>query len=65
MEFEWNHLKAKRNLQKHKISFEEAVETFYDPAGIQLDDYHHSQGEVRYYWIGKTEDGRILTSWFT
>jgi uncharacterized DUF497 family protein len=46
MEFEWDHLKAKRNLQKHKISFEEAIETFSDPAGIQLDDYHHSQGEA-------------------
>ena len=65
MEFEWDHLKAKRNLQKHKISFEEAIETFSDPAGIQLDDYHHSQAEARFYWIGKTEDGRILTSWFT
>ncbi len=65
MEFEWDHVKARSNFKKHNVSFEEAMETFSDPEGIQLDDYLHSQNEIRHYWIGKTANGRILTSWFT
>ena len=65
MEFEWDYLKEKKNRKKHKISFLEAVETFSDPNGIELDDISHSQSETRQFWIGKTKDGRILTSWFT
>ena len=31
VEFEWNESKAKSNLIKHNISFEEAAEVFFDP----------------------------------
>lgn len=65
MEFEWDHKKAKENFQKHKISFEQAVETFSDPEGLLLEDHHHSQKEKRYYWIGITNDSLILTTRFT
>jgi uncharacterized DUF497 family protein len=30
MHFEWNPIKAKKNLQKHGVSFEEASSVFYD-----------------------------------
>lgn len=65
MEFEWDDEKEKINLQKHKISFLEAIDTFFDPDGIQLLDEAHSESEKRFYWVGKTTSGRILTTYFT
>ena len=65
MEFEWDYKKAKENLEKHKVSFEQAIETFSDPEGILLEDYQHSLKEKRFFWIGKTFDDQILTSRFT
>ncbi len=45
------------NIKKHNVNFMEAVETFFDQK--------HSQNELRYFWIGKTLNNRILTTWFT
>lgn len=53
MEFEWDERKAKDNLRKHKVSFQESAEGFYDPHGLELDDTQHSKTEIRHYWIGK------------
>ncbi len=65
MEFEWDAIKEADNLRKHGISFGTAVETFYDPNGFQMVDRRHSGQERRFYWVGKTGSGRILTTWFT
>jgi hypothetical protein len=53
------------NLRKHGISFAEAVETFSDPNGLQLRDIKHSSVEARFFWVGKSESGTILTTRFT
>ena len=65
MEFEWDASKDTENLRKHKISFAEAVESFYDPAGFVVVDGRHSEIEQRFYWIGKSSLGRALTTRFT
>ena len=65
MEFEWDASKETENLNKHGVSFAEAVETFFDPCGIALEDEKHSTAEERFYWVGKSESGRILTTRFT
>lgn len=65
MEFEWDYVKEKANHLKHKVPFSEASETFFDPKGLKFVDSGHSQNENRYYFIGKTYEGRILTTWFT
>lgn len=65
MEFEWDLTKYLENLRKNRVSFMEAVSTFSDPIGIQVADEAHSDLEPRYYWIGKSRDGRILTTRFT
>ncbi len=65
MEFEWDVSKELTNFKKHRVAFLEAVETFLDPKAIQLVDESHSACESRYYWVGKTKGGRILTTWFT
>jgi len=31
MQFEWNPIKARQNLKRHGVSFDEAVTVFYDP----------------------------------
>ncbi|MBI5782967.1 MAG: BrnT family toxin [Gammaproteobacteria bacterium] len=45
--------------------FREAVESFFVPHGFQLVDAKHSREEQRFYWVGKSEAGRILTTRFT
>ena len=64
MEFEWDADKELANIQKHKVAFGEAIETFFDAKGFQLVDRKHSAGEPRFYWIGKSGQGRVLTTWF-
>ena len=38
---------------------------FFDPRGFQLADVKHSREEGRFYWVGKSESGRVLTTRFT
>lgn len=64
MEFEWDAKKDRTNVAKHGVSFVESAETFLDPQGIQVFDEKHSHAEMRYYWIGKTAKGRLLTTRF-
>jgi uncharacterized DUF497 family protein len=65
VEFEWDLSKELANVKKHKVSFPESVETFFDPRGIQMVDKKHSADEPRFYWVGKSKQGRVLTTWFT
>ena len=60
MEFEWDPEKAKKNLRKHGVSFEEAVTVFYDPLSATFDDPDHSVGEYRYLTIGLSSRDRLL-----
>jgi len=48
MDFLLNDSKDTENLRKHKISFAEAVESFYDPAGFVVVDGRHSEIEQRF-----------------
>ena len=65
MQFEWDLGKETENLRKHRVSFAEAVESFYDPEGFLLVDEKHSTTEERFYWVGKTLSDRVLTTRFT
>jgi hypothetical protein len=60
MQFEWDPGKAKRNLKKHGISFEEAVTVFYDPLSATFDDPDHSGEEPRFITIGFSSRGRLI-----
>ncbi|MBC8431508.1 MAG: BrnT family toxin [Desulfobacterales bacterium] len=60
MRFEWDPKKSKRNLEKHGVSFEEAVTVFYDPLSATFDDPDHSVGEYRYITIGLSSRDRLL-----
>jgi len=65
MEFEWDASKEADNLRKHGVSFAEAVESFFDPHGLLFVDEKHSRAEDRFYWVGKSTSGRVLTTRFT
>ena len=65
MEFEWDLSKEIENLQKHGIEFMEAIESFSDPNGFQLRDAKHSIEEIRYFWVGKSRTGKVITTRFT
>ena len=52
--FEWDDKKAKINLLKHKISFEEASTAFGDDLSITIEDPLHSDNENRLILIGKS-----------
>ncbi len=52
MRFEWDEAKAASNLKIHGVSFNEAVEAFFDPNAVEGSDTEHSNDEDRFYIIG-------------
>jgi uncharacterized DUF497 family protein len=60
IEFEWSQAKARANLRKHGISFEEARSVFYDEYARQFFDEDHSKDEERFILLGKSSRSRIL-----
>lgn len=57
--FEWDPVKAKSNLKKHKVSFEEAAEVFLDPLHLSLPDDDHSDVEERWVTLGHTKTNKL------
>lgn len=60
MQFEWDRDKARKNLKKHKVSFDEAVTVFYDPLSATFYDPDHSADEERFITVGYSSRGRLL-----
>ncbi|MBU1208946.1 MAG: BrnT family toxin [Proteobacteria bacterium] len=58
--FEWDPKKARRNLNIHGISFDEASTAFRDPLSGTIDDPLHSEDEERFVLIGQSQRGRLL-----
>ena len=58
--FEWDENKARTNLEKHKISFDEARTIFVDPFLVTFVDELHSEKEDRFISIGLSENNRVL-----
>ncbi len=52
MRFEWDANKASMNFAKHEVSFNEALEAFYDPNAFEGYDEAHSMVENRFFIIG-------------
>ena len=60
IEFEWSETKARSNLKKHGVSFEEAKSIFYDEFAQQFFDDGHSETEDRFLMLGVSIQSRIL-----
>ena len=58
--FEWDPQKAKSNMNKHGVSFEEASTAFNDPLSLTIDDPLHSTDEDRMVLIGMSYKNRVL-----
>jgi uncharacterized DUF497 family protein len=58
--YEWDKKKAKINLEKHKVSFEEGETIFDDPFLVTYPDELHSEKENRLISIGISKFQRIL-----
>ncbi len=58
--FEWDENKAKSNVRKHKITFDEAKTVFSDPFLITFPDEQNSQNEERFISIGASNVNRVL-----
>ena len=60
MHFEWDPIKARKNLRKHGVSFEEASSVFYDPLAATGADPDQSEDEDRMVTFGVSSGGRLL-----
>jgi uncharacterized protein len=53
VDFEWDNKKARANVAKHGVSFQEAATAFGDPLSLTIDDPDHSTGERRFLLLGQ------------
>lgn len=65
MKFEWDESKARKNAQKHSVSFHEAIEVFGDDFSSCVQDPDHSNNEERCLLFGISEKQSYLVVSFT
>ena len=60
LHFEWDETKAKANLKKHGISFDEAKSVFLDDRARLMPDPDHSEDEERFVLLGYSAGLKLL-----
>ena len=60
LSFEWDENKARSNLAKHGVSFDDASSVFHDTLSITIPDPAHSQTEDRFIIIGNSHQQKLL-----
>jgi uncharacterized DUF497 family protein len=60
IEFAWDRRKARSNLVKHGVSFEEAQAVFLDEYARLIDDPDHAEDEERFLLLGFSLQARCL-----
>lgn len=63
--FEWDPAKARSNVTKHAVTFDEASTVFRDPLSATIDDPLHSDVETRFVITGLSHMNRLLVVVFT
>ena len=63
--FDWDEHNLNKNWLKHSVHFTECEEVFFNEPLITYFDEKHSDKEMRYYSLGKTDSGRYLFCVFT
>jgi uncharacterized DUF497 family protein len=58
--FEWDDQKASANVQKHGVSFDEAVSVFGDAMALTFSDTEHAKVEERSRTYGISNKVRLL-----
>jgi uncharacterized protein len=59
VDIEFDPVKARANLQKHKVSFAHAEQALRDPMALTMED-PDSEGEQRFITLGMDALGRVL-----
>jgi hypothetical protein len=60
LRFVWDPRKARENVRKHGVSFEEAQTSFLDDYAILIGDPDHSEDEDRFLLLGVSSRLRLL-----
>ena len=60
LRFEWDVRKARTNLAKHGVTFEDARTVFGDPLSLTVGDQQQDADEFRFVTVGLTESGRLV-----
>ncbi len=60
LHFEWDEAKAKANVKKHGVSFEEAKSVFLDDKAKMIPDPDHSIEEERFVLLGYSSSLKLL-----
>ena len=58
--FEWDAAKARDNIEKHGVDFEEASSAFFDPLSLTIPDPEHLEVEERFVLVGHSNSNRLL-----
>ena len=62
--FEWDEGNSRKNDQ-HGVSMAEAEQVFFNSPLLVLPDPRHSEAELRFHALGKTNEGRRMHITFT
>ena len=62
--FDWDSGNERKN-EKHGVSMAQAEQVFFNAPLLLLGDAKHSQQEVRYHALGRSDEGRLLHLTFT
>ena len=63
--FDWDEGNIGKNWEKHRVTDWECEEVFFNRPLALASDPEHSQSEPRYYALGQTDRGRLLSVSFT
>lgn len=63
--FDWDKGNIEKNWEKHRVSYLECEEVFFNQPLVVQEDEVHSKSKNRYYALGKTNDDRHLFIVFT
>jgi uncharacterized DUF497 family protein len=58
--WEWNAAKARANVRKHGVSFDEAATVFLDPLALTFPDPYYAGAEEREITIGCTAGHQVV-----
>lgn len=63
--FDWDEGNAEKNWERHAVSRAEAEQVFLNRPLVVANDQKHSVAEVRYFALGRSDEGRLLSVVFT
>ena len=63
--FDWDEGNLVKNWEKHRVTVAECEQVFFNRPLLARPDDRHSEPEVRFYLLGKADNGRQLFVVFT